>query len=54
IFSSHVKNIIGTGVVVDPLAFKAEIEELAHIMPDQDLFNRILISQKAHLVLPTH
>jgi len=54
IFSPDIKNIIGTGVVIDPVAVKAEIEGLAHIIPEQDLVNRILISQKAHLVLPTH
>ncbi len=54
IFSPHIKNIIGTGVVIDPLSLKTEIEELAQIIPEQDLVNRILISQKAHLVLPTH
>jgi len=54
IFCPHIKNLIGTGVVIDPVAFKAEIEELAHIIPRQDLIDRILVSKKSHLVLPTY
>jgi adenylosuccinate synthase len=45
-------NIIGNGVVIDPVVFKKEIEELEKLgfKPTENLF----ISKKAHLILPTH
>lgn len=45
-------NIIGNGVVIDPIIFKNEIEDLEKLglNPTQNL----LISKKAHLILPTH
>lgn len=54
IFYPHIKNIIGTGVVIDPLALQAEVEQFQNAIADTDLTHRILISQKAHLVLPTY
>jgi adenylosuccinate synthase len=44
--------VIGNGVVVDPQALFAEIAELAQAGIDID--NRLLISDKAHLILPYH
>jgi adenylosuccinate synthase len=44
--------IIGNGVVVDPQALFAEIEELARL--GIDVGDRLLISDKAHLILPYH
>ena len=44
--------IIGNGVVVDPHALFAEIEELARL--GIDVGDRLLISDKAHLILPYH
>ena len=45
-------NIIGNGVVIDPIIFKKEIDELApYNVPLKD---NLLISRKAHLILPTH
>jgi adenylosuccinate synthase len=44
--------IIGNGVVIDPHALFAEIEELARL--DIDVGDRLLISEKAHLILPYH
>jgi adenylosuccinate synthase len=44
--------IIGNGVVVDPQALFAEIEELARL--GIDVGDRLLISEKAHLILPYH
>ncbi|MGE0040462.1 MAG: adenylosuccinate synthase [Vicinamibacterales bacterium] len=44
--------IIGNGVVVDPQALFAEIEELAGL--GVDVGDRLLISEKAHLILPYH
>ena len=54
IFYPHIKNIIGTAVVIDPLALQAEVELLQSIISDTEIINRILISEKAHLVLPTY
>lgn len=45
-------NIIGNGVVLDPSVFKLEIDALESEAPD--LFKRLIISSKAHLILPTH
>jgi len=44
--------IIGNGVVIDPQALFAEIEELAGL--GIDVGDRLLISEKAHLILPYH
>lgn len=52
IFQGKNKNIIGNGVVLDPALFKAEIEALEKT--GHDLKKRLLISKKAHLILPTH
>ena len=46
------KNIIGNGVVLDPVLFRTEAEEL--IKAGIPLRERLLISKKAHLILPTH
>jgi len=52
IFHEDKINIIGNGVVLDPVIFKSEIEEITShgIDPHKNLF----ISKKAHLILPTH
>lgn len=52
IFREGAKNIIGNGVVLDPVIFKSEIEKLQkyNIDPRVNLF----ISKKATLILPTH
>jgi adenylosuccinate synthase len=52
IFHPTALNLIGNGVVIDPVIFQTEIEKLApfHI----DFPNKLLISKKAHLILPTH
>src|SRR5918993_2218519 len=44
--------IIGNGVVVDPQALFAEIEELKRL--GIEVGDRLLISEKAHLILPYH
>jgi len=45
-------NVIGNGVVIDPVVFKREIDSL--IKMGVDIRNNLLISRKAHLILPTH
>lgn len=52
IFRENKINIIGNGVVLDPSIFKKEIESLKKI--GFDIANNLLISKKAHLILPTH
>ncbi|MBR2980924.1 MAG: adenylosuccinate synthase, partial [Odoribacter sp.] len=52
IFQGGKVNIIGNGVVLDPLLFKQEAEALA--ASGHDLTQRLYISKKAHLILPTH
>lgn len=52
IFRESKINIIGNGVVIDPIVFKKEIESLAQ--KGFDITNNLYISKKAHLILPTH
>ena len=52
IFRSDVINIIGNGVVLDPIIFRKEIEGLARF--GGDLRQNLFISKKASLILPTH
>ena len=52
IFRANVKNVIGNCVVIDPVVFQKEIEKLAPF--NMDIFNNLIISKKAHLILPTH
>ena len=52
IFHNNVINLIGNGVVIDPVIFKKEIEDLNSFKIDFE--NKLLISKKAHLILPTH
>ncbi len=52
IFQGDKINIIGNGVVLDPALFKAEVEALE--ASGHKLTNKLLISKKAHLILPTH
>lgn len=52
IFHQGVANIVGNGVVIDPVIFKKEIDELQK--HDADVTARLYISRKAHLILPTH
>ena len=52
ILHEGVLNVIGNGVVVDPQALFAEIDELARL--GIEVGDRLLISDKAHLILPYH
>jgi len=52
IFRSDIQNIIGNGVVLDPIVFKREVENLAKY--NLDLFSNLFVSKKASLILPTH
>ena len=52
IFHPKAINLIGNGVVIDPVIFKKELENLAPY--NIDFNSKLLISKKAHLILPTH
>jgi adenylosuccinate synthase len=52
IFHKKPLNIIGNGVVIDPVIFKKEIDNLSNY--NIDFKNKLLISRKAHVILPTH
>lgn len=52
IFHKDAINIIGNGVVIDAVIFKNELDHLAK--HQIDFSSRLLISRKAHLILPTH
>jgi adenylosuccinate synthase len=52
IFHSNVINLVGNGVVIDPVIFKAELDKLAPF--NIDFSKRLYISKKAHLILPSH
>lgn len=52
VFRKGTLNIIGNGVVIDPIIFKAECEEIEESgVPAKE---RIAISKQAHLILPSH
>jgi len=52
IFHADKLNIIGNGVVIDPAVFKKEIEELGPAV--SELAKRLIISNRANLILPSH
>ena len=52
IFQGDKINVIGNGVVLDPALFKVEVDQL--MASGHPLTQRLLISKKAHLILPTH
>ncbi len=52
IFREGVINLIGNGVVIDPVVFQKEMEKLKPF--GFDIRARLVISKKAHLILPTH
>ncbi|MDX8340932.1 adenylosuccinate synthase [Draconibacterium sp. IB214405] len=52
IFRENKVNVIGNGVVIDPIVFKKEIESLSKI--GVDISKNLYISKKAHMILPTH
>ena len=52
IFRADCLNIIGNGVVLDPITFKKEIEGLGKY--NLDLKNNLVISKKTAIIIPTH
>ena len=52
IFHQSATNVVGNGVVIDPVIFRKELQQLDPF--DIDIKKSLLISRKAHLILPTH
>jgi adenylosuccinate synthase len=52
IFHPNMLNLIGNGVVIDPITLREEITTLTDF--GVDVISRLLIAEKAHLILPTH
>ena len=52
IFHPSAINLVGNGVVIDPIIFNKELENLA--VYKIDFTAKLLISKKAHIILPTH
>lgn len=52
IFHEDAVNVVGNGVVIDPVIFKRELENLDKY--NIDYTSKLLISRKAHIILPTH
>jgi len=52
IFHENVVNLVGNGVVIDPVIFKKEIDALIEM--GVDVKSRLKLSKKAHLILPSH
>ncbi len=52
IFHKDTINLVGNGVVIDPVIFKKEIDQLEKMRVNVN--DNLFISKKAHLILPTH
>jgi len=52
IFHDKAKNLVGNGVVIDPVIFKNELDKLEE--QNVDYRKSLLVSRKAHIILPTH
>ena len=52
IFHKNSVNVIGNGVVIDPVVFEKELEALEKF--DIDFKKNLIVSRKAHVILPTH
>ncbi len=52
VFHNGTMNIIGNGVVLDPVVFRKEIEDIVTYQPD--VKSNLFISNRINLILPTH
>ena len=52
IFHENKINIIGNGVVIDPIILQSEIDKIKS--ENVNIYNSLFISRKANLILPTH
>src|SRR5699024_212751 len=54
IFNKNTLNLIGNGVVIDPIILKKELDRLKEADVDPIAQKNLVIAKKAHLILPTH
>src|SRR5687767_7702934 len=54
IFNEKAMNLIGNGVVIDPITLKRELDNLKKNGFDPVADKKLVIARKAHLILPTH
>ncbi|PVH26635.1 adenylosuccinate synthase [Sphingobacterium corticibacter] len=54
IFNEDTLNLIGNGVVIDPIILKRELDNLKQAGFDPVAKGKLVIARKAHLILPTH
>lgn len=54
IFNEKTMNLIGNGVVIDPIILKRELDNLKKAGHDPVAEGKLVIARKAHLILPTH
>ena len=52
IFREGLMNLIGNGVVIDPITLRKEIQMLKEA--EVEFHDRLLVAKKAHLIMPTH
>jgi len=52
VFHEKTINLIGNGVVLDPVAFKKESEDISAL--GVDLTKNLFIAEKTHIIVPTH
>lgn len=52
IFNKNVQNVIGNGVVIDPVTLAKELDQLEKVGVNYK--ENLFISRKAHLIIPTH
>lgn len=52
IFRDELTNLIGNGVVIDPITLEKETQKL--VEAGVDFHSRLFVARKAHLILPTH
>jgi adenylosuccinate synthase len=52
VFNENILNVIGNGVVIDPISFLEEIRGIEAL--GIEICKRLVISTRAHLILPTH
>ncbi len=52
IFHDKAVNLVGNGVVIDPVIFQRELKNLEKF--NLDIKSKLIISRKAHIILPTH
>jgi len=52
VFRKNTINIVGNGVVLDPIIFREECKGIEAL--GVPVTKRVIISKKAHLILPTH